>query len=220
MTDIFISYKAEDRARLKPLVAALEAERFSVWWDAHIGSGTDWRDEIQQHLDAARCVIVAWSERSVGPEGRFVRDEASAAQQAGSYLPIKIDAVKPPLGFGEVQAIDFVGWKGKRSELRFVALVDAINGRLTGEAPVVRRTTSSQPAVSRRTVMVGGVGALAAAGVGGWALFKPGAAAASNRIAVMSFSNLSGDPSQGYFSDGIAEELRGALSRVGMQVIG
>jgi TolB-like protein/Flp pilus assembly protein TadD len=220
MNDVFVSYKAEDRARLKPLVAALEAEGFSVWWDAHIGGGTDWRDEIQQHLDAARCVIVAWSERSVGPEGRFVRDEASAAQQAGSYLPIKIDLVKPPLGFGEVQAINFVGWKGKRSDPRFVALADAVNARLTGEAPAVRRATAAEPKVSRRTVMVGGVGALAVAGVGGWALLKPGAAAASNRIAVMSFTNMSSDREQAYFADGIAEELRGALSRIGMQVIG
>jgi TolB-like protein len=220
MNDVFVSYKAEDRARLKPLVAALEAEGFSVWWDAHIGGGTDWRDEIQQHLDAARCVIVAWSERSVGPEGRFVRDEASAAQQAGSYLPIKIDLVKPPLGFGEVQAINFVGWKGTRSDPRFVALADAVNARLTGEAPAVRRATAAEPKVSRRTVMVGGVGALAVAGVGGWALFKPGAAAASNRIAVMSFTNMSSDREQAYFADGIAEELRGALSRIGMQVIG
>ncbi len=31
--DVFVSYKAEDRARLKPLVSALEAEGFEVWWD-------------------------------------------------------------------------------------------------------------------------------------------------------------------------------------------
>lgn len=36
----------------------------------------------------------------------------------------------------------------------------------------------------------------------------------------MSFSNMSGDPAQTYFSDGIAEELRGALSRIGIPVIG
>ncbi len=138
MNDVFISYKAEDRGRLKPLVAALEAEGFDVWWDAHIGGGTNWREEIQQHLDGARCVIVAWSQRSVSAEGRFVRDEASFAQQAGSYVPIKIDAVKPPLGFGETQALDFIGWKGKRSDPRFLALFAAVNAHLTGDAPVVR----------------------------------------------------------------------------------
>lgn len=219
-SEVFVSYKAEDRPRLAPLVKALEAEGFAVWWDAHIGGGANWREEIQQHLDAARCVIVAWSERSVGSDGRFVRDEASAAQEAGSYVPIKIDRVKPPLGFGEVQAIDFVGWRGKRAAPCFVALVNAVNAHLTGDTLVVRRGTAAQPKVSRRMVMVGGAGAVAIAGVGGWALLKPGAAAASNRIAVMSFSNMSGDPRQAYFSDGIAEELRGALSRVGMQVIG
>jgi hypothetical protein len=38
-TDIFVSYKAEDKARLQPLVSELEAEGFTVWWDTHIGSG-------------------------------------------------------------------------------------------------------------------------------------------------------------------------------------
>ena len=219
-TDVFVSYKAEDRARLKPLVKALEAEGFRVWWDAHIGTGADWREEIQQHLDAARCVIVAWSERSAGPEGHFVRDEATRAKRRGSYVPIRLDDVEPPLGFGEVQAPLFSGWKRRRSDPRFVALVDAVKAHVTGDTPLARPIVVAQPKVSRRTALVSGVGALAVVGVGGWALLKPGAAAASNRIAVMSFSNMSGDPAQAYFSDGIAEELRGTLSRVGMQVIG
>ena len=217
--DVFVSYKSEDRARLKPLVAALEAEGFTVWWDAHIGTGADWRDEIQQHLDTARCVIVAWSQRSVGPEGQFVCDEAGRAKKAGSYVPIKIDEVDPPLGFGGVQALSFVGWKGKRSDPRFVALVAAVHKHLTGTAPVVPRSVAYETKISRRTAIAGGVGAVAIAGTGGWLLLKPSAANA-NRIAVLSFANMSGDPAQAYFSDGIAEELRGALSRVGMQVIG
>ena len=217
---MFVSYKAEDRARLKPLVAALQSEGFDVWWDAHIGGGTDWREEIQQHLDAARCVIVAWSERSVGPEGHFVRDEATRAKRRGSYVPIRLDDVEPPLGFGEVQAIDFVGWKGKRSDPRFVALVAAVNAHLTARRRRCGARLSPSPWYLRRTAMASGVGVLTVAGVGGWVMLKPGPATASTRIAVMSFSNMSGDPGQTYFSDGIAEELRGALSRVGMQVIG
>lgn len=37
----------------------------------------------------------------------------------------------------------------------------------------------------------------------------------ADSIAVLAFDNLSGDPSQEYFSDGISEELRSALSRIG-----
>ncbi|MES2569759.1 MAG: hypothetical protein V4710_06845, partial [Verrucomicrobiota bacterium] len=34
------------------------------------------------------------------------------------------------------------------------------------------------------------------------------------------FANLSGDPAQAYFSDGIAEELRSTLSRIaGLKVV-
>ena len=48
---------------------------------------------------------------------------------------------------------------------------------------------------------------MAATGAGGWFLTRP-AAASSASIAVLPFANLSGDPAQAYFSDGIAEELR------------
>src|SRR5688572_4196817 len=114
MADVFISYKAEDRRRVQPLVAALEADGLSVWWDARIGSGTGWRESIQEHLDQARCVLVIWSKRSVGRQGSFVHDEATRAQRRGIYLPVRIDRVEPPLGFGEIQARSLTGWKGDR----------------------------------------------------------------------------------------------------------
>lgn len=219
--DVFISYKAEDRARLAPLVHALEAEGFTVWWDAHIGGGTNWRQDIEEHLDAAKCVIVAWSKRSVGPEGEFVRDEAMRAKRHHTYLPIRIDDVSPPLGFGEVQALSLKNWKGDRPDPRLAALVDAVRQRITGEHIDHHSGRHEQPRISRRAAVAGGIGigTVAIASTGGWLLLKPDVADA-RRIAVLPFANLSGDEEQNYFSDGIAEELRAALSRVGMEVIG
>ena len=175
--------------------------------------GYSWRPDIQEHLDAAKCVIVAWSKRSVGPAGEFVRDEATRARRRGTYLPIRIDAVEPPLGFGEVQALPFTRWKGDRSDPRFRALVDAARSRIAGERarPHVL-ADDDHPRVSRRAVMAGGAAAVVAAGAGGWLLRKPTAANAK-RIAVLPFANLSSDKEQAYFSEGIAEELRAALSR-------
>ena len=68
----------------------------------------------------------------------------------------------------------------------------------------------------------GTVAALAVGGVGAWALLKPSSAgAASDSIAVLPFANLSGDPAQSYFSDGMAEEIRSALARIGgLKVVG
>ena len=191
-TDIFVSYKAEDRARLLPLISALEAEGFSVWWDTHIGGGTHWREDIQDHLDAAKCVIVAWTRRSVGHEGHFVRDEATRAQRREVYLPIRLDAVEPPLGFGEVQAISLKGWHGDRSDPRFLALAEAVRECISGEHMAHHPVHHDRPGVSRRAVVAGGIGAgaIAVAGAGGWLLLKP-APANANRIAVLPFADLS-----------------------------
>ena len=57
MAEVFVSYKAEDRARVAPLARALEGHGISVWWDAHIGAGDDWRDTILRNLEIARAVI-------------------------------------------------------------------------------------------------------------------------------------------------------------------
>ena len=109
MADLFVSYKSEDRARVKPLVDALEADGLSVWWDAHIEGGAGWRQRIEQELSSARCVLVAWTKRSAGPEGEFVHDEATRAKRRGVYLPVLLEKVELPLGFGEKQALPLIG---------------------------------------------------------------------------------------------------------------
>jgi len=222
MSDVFVSYKAEDRRRVKPLVEALQAEGFSVWWDEQIGGGSAWRQAIETELNAASCVIVIWSTRSVGPDGTFVQDEATRAQQRHVYVPVLIDKVHLPLGFGETQALPLAGWRGDRSDPRYEALLSAVRRNVGG-----KRRPSAPPMprgrVDRRTVIAGGTLATAAlAGVGAWALLKPSSAgAASGSVAVLPFENLSGNPAETYFSDGIAEEIRSALARIGgLTVIG
>jgi len=218
--DLFLSYKAEDRTRVEPLVRALEEDGLSVWWDAHIGAGDTWRETILRHLEAAKVVIVVWSRRSVGPHGEFVRDEATRALKRKTYFPIRIDKVDPPLGFGETQALDLHGWKGDRDDPRYQGMLRALCARLGVANPVARDERGEAPALSRRTALIGGATAIAVvAGAGAWVLTRPTAAKAES-IAVLPFANLSGDPGQAYFSDGIAEELRAALARIpGLKVV-
>jgi serine/threonine-protein kinase len=214
VTDLFLSYKAEDRPCVALLAQALETDGLSVWWDAHIGGGEDWRDTILRHLEAARAVIVVWSERSVGPHGHFVRDEATRALKRGTYFPVRIDKVDPPLGFGETHALDLSGWKGDRSDPRYQAVISALRKRLGITAEPTKFEQPKRFEVNRRAVVIGGsAAAVAAAGAGAWFIIKPDAAE-SNSIAVLPFANLSGDSKQAYFSDGIAEVLRSVLSRI------
>ena len=223
MSDVFVSYKVEDRRRVRPLVEALEADGYSVWWDEQIDGGAAWRQAIEAELNAAKSVIVAWSKRSVGPEGTFVQDEATRAQQRRVYVPVTIDKVHLPLGFGETQALPLTGWKGDRSDPRYQAVLSAVR-RLAGDAASSSPAPAHPPqrALSRRAVVAGGaVAGVAIAAGGAWVLLKPESASASDSIAVLPFANLSGDPTQTYFSDGIAEELRSALTRLaGLKVVG
>ena len=221
MSDVFISYKAEDRRRVKPLVEALQAEGYSVWWDEQIEGGSAWRQTIETELNAARCVIVAWSKRSVGPEGTFVQDEATRAQQRRVYVPVLLDKVHLPLGFGEMQALPLTGWKGDRADPRYRAVLEVVQRKARAE-PVPSPLPDRGSRVDRRAVIGGAaVAAAAVAGGGGWLLLKGGRGSKSDSIAVLPFANLSGDPAQSYFSDGIAEELRSALARLaGLKVVG
>ena len=216
MADVFVSYKAEDRARIAPLVQALQSDGLSVWWDEHIGVGDQWRETIVRELETALTVLVIWSRRSIGPHGQFVRDEASRALRRGAYLPVRIDKVELPIGFGETQALDLSGWKGDRSDRRYEAVANALRRRTGLEDQARSAQRAGQQWVSRRSVLVGAgaIGAASIAGLGGW-YFMQGEGEASDSIAVLPFANLSGDPAQAYFADGIAEELRSALSRIG-----
>ena len=54
MADIFVSYSRSDKARVAPLVAALEAEGWSVWWDPEITPGEEFDALISKELEAAQ----------------------------------------------------------------------------------------------------------------------------------------------------------------------
>jgi hypothetical protein len=134
MNEIFISYKREDEVRVGRLVRALETAGLSPWWDRGLAGGENWRSQIQNALDAAKCVIVVWTNQSVGPAGDFVRDEAMQAKRRGVLVPVMLDKVDPPLGFGEVQAIDLSHWKGGSRDPFFKDLSAAVTAKLEGRA--------------------------------------------------------------------------------------
>ena len=238
MTHVFISYKAEDRPRVKPLVDALVAEGLAVWWDVHIEGGAGWRETIQSQLDGAACVVVVWSARSVSAAGRFVQDEAARADRRGVLLPVAIDAVEAPLGFGGHQVIDLAGWRGTRRDPQYLKLLENIRAIMArGGTPVVPAIPRRQWRSGRRfwpvfaaTGIVAAIGVLVASapaltcatvGLRCAAAPAPAPTPPTNSLAVLPFANLSGDPAQDYFSEGLAEELTGALARLGsIQVTG
>ena len=110
MNDIFISYDSEDRAIAHKFADALESRGWSVWWDREIPLGKAFDQVIEEELNAARCVIVLWSNQSV--RSRWVKTEAAAAADRECLLPVLIEDVAIPFEFKRIQTAMLMNWQG------------------------------------------------------------------------------------------------------------
>jgi hypothetical protein len=128
MGPIFISYAHEDQERVRPLVSVLMAQGLSVWWDEEIPTATRWRSVIRKKLDQADCVVVVWSRNSVASD--FVLDEAQEGLDRRILVPVLIDKVRIPHGFGQVQAADLSGADTYLRSLESAKLLQAIRSVL------------------------------------------------------------------------------------------
>ncbi len=124
MSDIFVSYASQDRLRVKPIVQALEARGWSVWWDKSIQPGEIWDEVIGTEMNMARCVVVFWSQYSI--ESSWVRSEAYEAKQKKVLVPALLDNVHIPIGFAVIQAANLVNWTSDSAHSEFDKLTSAI----------------------------------------------------------------------------------------------
>jgi hypothetical protein len=165
MSQVFVSYKHEDRDRVSRLVVALESHGLSVWWDCSLAGGEQWRNDIEAALGNAECVIVVWTRGSTGPDSHFVRDEARRAMVRGILVPVLFDRVDPPLGFGELQAVDLTSWRGRASDPFVLDLLATIRAKIAG-SPV---PDPKGPLIRLKRRVVAGMGGTALAALS-WGL--------------------------------------------------
>ena len=210
---VFLSYAHADETKARRIASALRQAGYEVWWDEMIEGGAVYTRSIGTALETADVVIVLWSALSV--ESHWVRDEAAQGRDRARLVPLRIDNSRPPLGFRQYQALDFRRWRGRLEAKEFVALQRAIATATGNEAPKEAR---GKRGIDRRTALIGG-GAAAAAAVAGGAFVAFdrgwfGGETEQPSIAVLPFKNLSGDPGEDYFSEGLTEEVRAALVRL------
>jgi TolB-like protein/Tfp pilus assembly protein PilF len=187
----------------------LENAGFKVWWDGLLQGGDSFLPTTEAALEGADAVVVLWSKTSVA--SHWVRDEATVGRDRRRLVPLSLDGSDPPLGFRQFQVIDISKWNGRADAPEMQRVASAIAGLSGLEVPAL---TKARRTVGRRELIAGGV-ALAAIG-GGVAVWKSGVlggAIKDDSVAVLPFRNLSGDPEQDYFSEGLSEEVRTALSR-------
>lgn len=116
---------------------ALLAERYEVWWDHEIHSG-DYRAEIERQLSTAKCVIPVWCR--ISRTGGNVVDEAEfAKRRAVPLLPVRIEDVELPIGFGSLHTIDLLGWNGESAHAGVEDLLRNVQTLLGSRARLLPR---------------------------------------------------------------------------------
>lgn len=151
MADVFISYAREDAPKARLLADALIADGLSVWWDHDLIGGDNFREQIDQTIANASCVIVIWSEASVA--SRFVKDEASRANDRSILIPVAIGDVQTPVGFGELQTIRFKRWGETTAE--WESLVRAVHARLRAAGNVKATKPDQMNSTNRQLAFFG-----------------------------------------------------------------
>ena len=188
MADVFVSYARNDKARVAPLVAAIEAKGWSVWWDPEIAPGQEFDLQIAVELKNAAAVLVVWTPDSVA--SRWVRGEAREGADRGVLVPVRFDGARLPIDVRTLHTTDLDQWSKDGQDPQVQEVLRALGVIIAREHP------SQLPGAN--------------------STLAPAATATdSGRIAicVLPFANLSSDPDQELFIDGLTEDIITELSR-------
>ena len=186
MADVFVSYSRSDRTRVAPLVAAIKAKGWTVWWDPSIAAGQQFDDQIEAELLAASAVLVVWTPTSVA--SRWVRGEARDAAERDILVPVRFDNARLPIDARAIQTTDLDNWGEDPASAPFQDLLRSLSAVIARQ----RAAKSTAPAATT----------------------APAAGTTRVAICVLPFANMSGDQEQEYFSDGITEDIITDLSKV------
>ena len=115
----------------------------------------------------------------------WVLSEANRAREARKLVQLRIDDAPLPMPFDQIQCAKLPGWAGDDKPPAWSKVVASID-ELVGEP-----ARSPEPPAQ-----------------------APPPLPSKPSIAVLPFANLSGDPEQDYFADGVVEEITTALSRI------
>lgn len=186
MADVFVSYARSDKARVAPLVAAIEAQGWSVWWDPEIMPGQEFDSRIAAELEIATAVLVVWTPDSV--KSRWVRGEAREAAERGILVPVRFEGTRLPI---DVRAFHTTDLDDPADRAQVAELLRALGAMIACQRASEPLVTDSDPASPTA---------------------NPGPVRVA--ICVLPFANMSGEPEQEYFSDGITEDIITDLSKV------
>ncbi len=220
----FVCYAHEDSAVVYPEIARLHEQGINLWYDEGISAGKNWRAAIGESLLGASRVLFYISRRSL--ESDHCNREINLALDKGKeVVPVYLEDVEltPDLmvGLNRVQALH------RDQDVSYQQhLLSALGHPASAPA-----TFASSAQRRLRWWHYSGIGLASAILIGAawWYLDESKdsggvediqAHSDQPSIAVLPFANMSADPDNLYFSDGISEEILIRLTKLsGIKVI-
>lgn len=225
---IFVSYAHEDSDVVYPEIEWLKGQGFNVWFDEGINPGSRWSDELADALKSSSLFLYFASPQSVS--SKHCQDEINLALDVDRpTIAVHIQETELTSGLqlrlSAQQAILKHGLTEQEYRNKLVTgigsqVANANSGSIVNNtAPVEKKKRE------KKKSSLLGFGLIAGAILAGAVLFymKPEsesqpsiaipsvAVEAEPSIAILPFTNMSSDPEQEYFSDGIAEEILNSL---------
>ena len=230
--EIFISYRRSDEIWARLLHKQLRAEGVEAWYDAHVGPGQDWRLTTAKALEDSKIFVLLFS-ASAAQSSDIAKELAAATHERKLIVPVRLENLAPRGAFlYELASRNWIN-AYENTEVTLAELARGLaqmvrtgaqdESALPYERPAAR--DRQQPAPRRwlsKPVLIGAAfAAIASVAAAAWLLRPPPPpvaravpAPSGVSVAVLPFLNLSGDPSQEYFSDGMTEEITSALAKV------
>jgi adenylate cyclase len=181
---VFISYARSSEGLANRAAEALRGAGYSVWRDDELPAHRSYAEVIEERLKSAKAVVVLWSAEAA--KSQWVRAEADTARGTGTLVQASVDGTLPPMPFNQIQCADLKDWDGNTDSLGWQKLESSVAALVGGTD---EEAPSAAPAAARAPLV-------------------------RASICVLPFVNMSGEPEQEYFSDGISEDITTDLSKI------
>lgn len=196
----FVCYSHDDKELVYAELLHLQDAGINVWYDEGIRPGSEWSDTLASRIENCRVFLYFVTPKSVASE-HCRREVSFALEQSCEMFAVHLEPTELPRGLrltlGNRQAIlKYDNPASIYREKLIQAVRDILGLTPNSSAPGKKNISTIETRVTRAA-----------------APLAPANTQSSPTIAVLPFLNLSSDPAQEYFSEGMSEDILDGLGR-------